>query len=68
MIFLFGLGLILLELAFESPMKELYNTQDKQRGPEHADYLAARRLKPIIGTPLGSQVRQKRKKVSWLRI
>lgn len=52
---LFGLGLILLELAFESPLKELHNLQDKERGLEHADYLAARRLKTTIGTPLGSR-------------
>ena len=52
---LFGLGVILLELAFESPLKQLHNAEDKARGIEHADYLTARRLKTTIGTPLGSR-------------
>ena len=52
---LFGLGIMLLELGFESPLKGLHNAQDKERGAENADYLAARRLKSTIGTPLGSR-------------
>ena len=52
---LFGLGVILLGLDFESPLKELHSAQDQERGPEHEDYLAARRLRTTIGTPLSSR-------------
>ena len=52
---LFGLGIIFLELGFESPMKKLYNAEELDEGRQHrfSDYLTAKRLDRDTGIPLG---------------
>ena len=54
---LFGLGVMMLELGFETTMKTLRRSQDLKAGQEHAftDYLTARRYKKSIATPLGAR-------------
>ena len=53
---LFGLGVMMLELGFETTMTTLRQSQDLKEGQEHAftDYLTARRCKKLIATPLGA--------------
>lgn len=52
---LFGFGIILLELGFESPMSRLHSEDELASGQEHhfSDYITAKRLKHKIGRPLG---------------
>ena len=52
---LFGFGIILLEIGFESPMSRLHSEDELASGQEHhlQDYLTAKRLKRNIGRPLG---------------
>ena len=54
---LFGLGVMMLELGFETTMKTLRRSQDLKAGQEHTftDYLTARRCKKSIATPLGAR-------------
>lgn len=51
----FGLGIILLRLYFEPPLKEFHGARDKEKGTKFADLLAARRPKTTIGSTLGSR-------------
>ena len=54
---LFGLGLIMIELGFETTMSTLRHDKDLRAGQVHSftDYLTARRLKKTIVTPLGKR-------------
>ena len=62
---LFGLGIILLRLYFEPPLKEFHGARDKEKRTKRADFLAAGRLNTTIGSTLGSRYG---KEVSELRI
>ncbi|KAH9212136.1 hypothetical protein DL95DRAFT_447797 [Leptodontidium sp. 2 PMI_412] len=53
--YLFSLGVVLIELAFQAPLRSLYNTQDLINGQANAlsDYFVASRLSKTISSSLG---------------
>ncbi|KAH7351164.1 hypothetical protein BKA65DRAFT_499904 [Rhexocercosporidium sp. MPI-PUGE-AT-0058] len=53
--YLFSLGVVLIELAFQAPLRSLYKTQDLINGQanELSDYFVASRLSKTISSSLG---------------
>lgn len=54
---LFSLGVMLLELGFDAPLSSLQQASDLKDGQEtpYSEFLAASRLKKIVGTRLGAR-------------
>lgn len=54
---LFSLGVMLLELGFDAPLSSLQKASDLKDGQEtpYSEFLAASRLKKIVGTRLGAR-------------
>jgi hypothetical protein len=52
---LFGLGVMLLELAFEAPLRSMQHDSDFQGGQEdrHTEFFTAKRLNRTASTPMG---------------
>lgn len=51
--FLFRLGVLLLELAFEKPLQELRNSDDERDGPAIADFNTAMRTRTEVASIFG---------------
>jgi hypothetical protein len=51
----FGLGLVLMELGFETPVRGLAQKEDFYFGEDSVEYLVAERLRGVPGTPMGAR-------------